>query len=173
MVTGTFEGLIVVKDGVGKKGPWKLYNIKVDGKKYGIGFDPVKAAVGDTVQFEAEKSDKGYWEADPKSFKVIGNASRSGAAAGTGANSFGADPRQASIELQVCLKTAGEIAAAAVGAGTITPDQAADYVEKLTASFNNNILNKKEKPKPPARREVPDDDPTNGSDFNTEDDIPY
>ena len=127
MVTGTFEGLIVVKEGNGKKGPWKLYNIKVDGKKYGIGFKPVKAGVGETVQFEAEQNENGYWDANPDTFKVIGNTGRSGTAGATGTNSFGADPRQASIELQVCLKTAGEIAAAAVGAGTITPDQAADY----------------------------------------------
>lgn len=159
MVTGTFEGLIVVKEGNGKKGPWKLYNIKVDGKKYGIGFKPVKAGVGETVQFEAEQNENGYWDANPDTFKVIGNTGRSGTAGATGTNSFGADPRQASIELQVCLKTAGEIAAAAVGAGTITPDQAADYVAKLTASFNNNILNKKEKPKEPPKVEdvYPDD----------------
>ena len=163
MVTGTFEGLIVVKEGNGKKGPWKLYNIKVDGKKYGIGFDPVKAAVGDTVQFEAEKSDKGYWEADPKSFKVIPTTGRSGAAGATGVAN---DPRQASIELQVCLKTAGEVAAAAVGAGAITPDQAADYIEKLTATFNNNILNKKEKPKAPPKVEDVSQDPNDSE-------IPY
>lgn len=165
MVTGTFEGLIVVKEGNGKKGPWKLYNIKVDGKKYGIGFKPVKAGVGETVQFEAEQNENGYWDANPDTFKVIGNTGRSGTAGATGTNSFGADPRQASIELQVCLKTAGEIAAAAVGAGTITPDQAADYVAKLTASFNNNILNKKEKPKTPPPQQVEDSGP--------DDDLPY
>ncbi len=118
MVTGTFEGLIVVKEGNGKKGPWKLYNIKVDGKKYGIGFKPVKAGVGETVQFEAEQNENGYWDANPDTFKVIGNTGRSGTAGATGTNSFGADPRQASIELQVCLKTAGKIAAAAMEAGT-------------------------------------------------------
>lgn len=41
----------------------KFYNIKVGGVYYGLGTYPPKAAKGDTVTFEADQNDKGYWNA--------------------------------------------------------------------------------------------------------------
>lgn len=50
-----------------------FYNIKVAGTYYGLGKYPPKAAKGDTVTFEAEQNDKGYWNAS-KLRKVEGQA---------------------------------------------------------------------------------------------------
>lgn len=116
-ITGKFEGLIVAKEGTGKRGPWKLYNILVDGKKYGIGFNPVKAATGDLVEFDTETNEKGYEEADPKSFKVVGRAPAGSSAPASGATP---DARQGSIERQTCLKAAAEVVAAQITAGALT-----------------------------------------------------
>lgn len=166
-ITGIFEGLIIAKEGNGKRGPWKLYNIKVDGKKYGIGFDPVKAATGDRVSFEAKENDKGYMEADPKSFKVIGAATAETRGAASGATP---DARQDSIERQTCLKAAAEIVAAQIGASTLNGQPSA-AVASLVSDFMR-ILHPAPKPAPKALpKHVPPED--ENQDVPFDDDIPY
>lgn len=174
-VTGRFEGLKIVKEGSGKKGPWKLYNIVVDGTKYGVGFNPVKAAVGDTVSFDAEENDRGYMEADPKSFRVVAEGS-SGMVNAQATRSSVSDPRQDSIETQCALKAAAEIVAAQIHAGvSISSPTAA--VAVLTTDFKHIIRGthgQKPAPKPAPKRVEPEDenqDPPYDPPF--EDEIPY
>lgn len=170
-ITGIFEGLIVAKEGQGKRGPWKLYNILVDGKKYGIGFDPVKAATGERVVFETETNEKGYEEANPKTFKVIGLATaESSAAASQAGNGSGATPdaRQGSIERQTCLKAAAEVVAAQITAGVLNGQPNA-AVSALVSDFMR-ILHPAPKPAPPPPKRVEPED-VNQDEFN--DEIPY
>lgn len=167
-ITGTFEGLIVAAAGKGKRGPWTLYNIVVDGKKYGVGFDPVTAGTGDSVEFDAEENDKGYMEADPKSFKVLGrapaaqsqmvNSQSSGSVSGN-------DPRQRSIETQACIKAAAPIVAAMIQSGSDVPSPSAAVAE-LVRDFLR-ILHPAPKPKPKPAPEPVEDDPFGDSD------VPY
>lgn len=159
-ITGTFEGLIVVKEGTGKRGPWKLYSIQVDGNKYGVGFDPVKAATGDLVEFDASTNEKGYTDADPKSFKVLGrapaaqsqmvNSQSSGSVSGN-------DPRQRSIELQSSIASASRIVAAQITAGGDVPNPSA-AVASIVGDFVR-ILHPAPKPKPKPAPEPVEDDP--------------
>jgi hypothetical protein len=157
-ISGTFEGLIVAKEGTGKRGPWKLYNVLVDGKKYGIGFNPVKAATGDLVEFDAEENEKGYMEADPKSFKVVGRAPASSspsASTATSGSASGNDPRQRSIETQACIKAAAPIVAAMIQSGAdINPGTT---VAGLVREFMG-ILHPKPKPAP-APKPAPEPEP--------------
>ena len=154
-ITGKFEGLIVAREGTGKRGPWKLYNILVDGKKYGIGFNPVKAATGDLVEFDAETNEKGYEEADPKSFKVVGRAPAGSSVPASGATP---DARQGSIERQTCLKAAAEVVAAQITAGVLTGQPNA-AVAALVSDFMR-ILHPAPKaaPKPAPAPSAPQDD---------------
>jgi hypothetical protein len=163
-ITGIFEGLIVVKEGQGKRGPWKLYSIKVDCKKYGIGFNPVKAATGERVVFETQTNDNGYEDADPKTFKVIGPATAESSAAASGATP---DARQGSIERQTCLKAAAEVVAAQITAGVLNGQPNA-AVSALVSDFMR-ILHPAPKPAPPPKRVEPEDE--NQDEFG--DSIPY
>lgn len=121
-IKGVYEG-VSIKKGFKKNGdPWTLYTVLVDGKKYGYGFTMPKAAVGDVVTFEAEQNDKGYWDIDPKTFKATGetrpaqqsasnNAPNAQQTSGL-ATPYNSDPRQQSIEAQVLIKCAVELAIA-------------------------------------------------------------
>lgn len=138
-VIGRFEGLKIINGTSKKTGkPYKMYRIVVDGTEYGIGFDPVKASKGDTVQFNAEENDRGYTEADPKSFRVVSegpgemvNAQARMRPVETG---YAGDPKQDSIEAQVALKAATEIVVAQIAAGSPISSPSAS-VALLTADF--------------------------------------
>lgn len=173
-VTGRFEGLKIVKEGSGKKGPWKLYNIVVDGTKYGIGFNnPVKAAVGDSVSFEAEENERGYMDADPKTFRVVAEGS-GGMVNAQATRSSGSDPRQDSIETQCALKAAAEIVAAQIHAGvSISSPTAA--VAVLTTDFKHIIRGthgQKPAPKPTWKRVEPEDE-NQDPPFDEDETLPY
>ena len=139
---------------------WKLYTIVVDGKKYGFGFNPPKAAVGDIVTFTAETNDRGYIDADPKSFKVTGEKAALPAGSGNVGNPAPSysDPRQASIEIQSSIASASRIVAAQINAGAeLDPGKS---VAALVRSFLN-ILHPAPKaaPKPVAPPvDEPDDE---------------
>lgn len=161
-VTAVFEGLIIAKEGSGKRGPWKLYNIKVnvggESKKFGCGFDPVKAAVGDTVQFDAEENEKGYLELDPKSFTVLRAATAAESAAATAKVSSKDSDRQHSIETQALIKAGVVIVAAQIAAGQDVGDPAA-AVGKMVRSWSSVLLHPAKKvevapPPPPVKAAV-------------------
>lgn len=108
-ITGTFEELIKVKTGKGKKGPWTLWNIKVDGNRYGAGFDQPKAAVGDQVEFETEENENGYQEIVKGTFKVTKAATKEESAATKAKTSAETSEKQSSIEAQTALKAAVDL----------------------------------------------------------------
>lgn len=117
-IKGTYEG-VSIKKGTKKNGdPWTLYTIIVDGKKYGYGFTMPKAAVGDVVTFLAEQNEKGYWDVDAKSFKTTGETAPVASPPTTpypqtkNSEAPTNDPRQNSIESQVLIKCAVELAIA-------------------------------------------------------------
>lgn len=168
-VTGKFQGLIVAATGKGKNGQWTAYRIKVDGTDYGAGFDPVQAAVGDTVQFTTETNDKGYEQVAKGSFKVVKSATAAESSTAQTSAVHGESDRQRSIELQVCLKAAVEIMAAKLAVGMADADS--DVTSCVTALVRDfmGILHPKAKPK--AVAPPPPPPPVTQPEFD--DDIPY
>lgn len=177
-VTGRFDGLKIVKEGVKNGKAWKLYNIVVDGKKYGFGFKPAKAAVGDTVSFRAEENANGYLEAIVDSFEVVQERTITGgsddAASPPATRSSGSDPKQESIETQCALKAAAWVVAAQVAAGvTISSPTAA--VAVLTTDFKHIIRGthgQKPAPKPAPKRIEPEDE-SQDPPFDEDESLPY
>lgn len=178
-VIGRFDGLKIVKEGAKNGKAWKLYNIVVDGKKYGFGFKPAKAAVGDTVSFRAEENANGYLEAIVDSFEVVEERTITGDS-GDVANqqatrSSGSDLRQESIETQCALKAAAEIVAAQIRAGApISSPTAA--VAVLTSDFKHIIRGthgQKPAPKPAPKRVEPEDENQDPPFDDDLDSIPY
>lgn len=78
-----FKGFVVrinVKEGRGKRGPWKAYSAKLereDGTEYdewlSLGFEAPSFKEGDFVKLNAAKDDRGYMKVDPDSVKVAKN----------------------------------------------------------------------------------------------------
>jgi hypothetical protein len=78
-----FRGFVVkinTKTGQGKRGPWSLYSMKLEGDDgvelkdwLTIGFEAPKFKEGDYIKFEASKNDKGYLQVDANSVKVAKN----------------------------------------------------------------------------------------------------
>ena len=95
----------------------RIHSVTVNGQKYGMFLKqdvPVqKSKPGDTVSFDAEQNDKGYWNADPKSFKVLKRASGSQQAS----NSM-PPAREDDRQLSICRQSSMNYAAQVVGAMT-------------------------------------------------------
>jgi len=97
---------IETKNGVGRNGPWVLYNVTVDGQKYGAGFDCPPCVQGDFIEFETEQ--KGQYT----NIKNIRKAAApAGAPAANNSSSGGAAParidtRDVSIRYQSSRKDA-------------------------------------------------------------------
>jgi hypothetical protein len=47
------------KKGHGKRGPWTLYKVQIDGKWYSAGFDRPQFSPGQTIEFVSENTGKG------------------------------------------------------------------------------------------------------------------
>lgn len=165
-IKGTFESYIS-KPGVSKTSgkPYHLYSIVVDGTKYGFGFNPPKAAAGDVVTFNAETNERGYLEADPKSFKTTGerdavtnasNNSAPNALLTSGLATMG-DPRQGSIEIQSSIASASRIIAAQINAGVAVASPAA-AVGALVQQFLDLLHPKPKAAAKPKPAPVEDDD---------------
>lgn len=161
-VTGRFDGLKIMNGTSKKTGkPYKMYKIVVNGTEYGIGFDPVKASNGDTVSFNAEENDRGYMEADPKSFRVVAEGSGDAGSPQATRSSGSDDPTRDSIEAQVALKAAVEVVVAQIAAGVPLSSPSA-AVSVLTTDFKHIIRGthgqKKPAPKPAPKRVEPEDE---------------
>lgn len=78
-----YRGFVVkihTKTGSGKRGPWTLYNVKLEGEDgvqlkdlLSYGFEQPKFKEGDYVKLEATRNEKGYLNIDPDSVKVAKN----------------------------------------------------------------------------------------------------
>jgi hypothetical protein len=104
-VSEEFRGFVVkinTKTGNGKRGQWTLYSVKLEGEDgtelkdwLSIGFDAPKFKEGDYIKLTADKNDRGYLQADPKSISVAKNPpARKGKGGGsTGDASSGSSSR--------------------------------------------------------------------------------
>lgn len=157
-ITGTLEEIAIVKKGTGKKGPWTLRKITVDGEKYST-FDPVKATIGSTVEFEWTENDQGYKDVVKNSFVVTEEATPAKTAKVQTATSTSENGRQDSIERQCVLKCAVVLAAVEGG------------IEAVAGYFNmlNGILRPAVKAPPKAaakpRPSVHEDDSQDQPDY--------
>lgn len=126
------------KQGVGRNGPWTLYNVTIDGQKYGAGFDAPAANVGDFVNYEVEQ--KGQY----KNVKNISLASGQPPVANTpapAASSAGApakatdwDLKDISIRYQSSRKDAIQLTTALLQAGALAiPAKKADQADAIMA----------------------------------------
>lgn len=149
VITGKFEGFKIVKQGTGKKGPWSLYSLLVDGKGYGFGFKPPKFAAGSTIKFSTVTNDKGYEDADPDSVEVLNEGSgTTEAQTGTSTATNGSDPRQASIEHQVIFKGAVDITTALISTDGVPKSLSpADMVKQYVSLLKDIFYGKDQKPK--------------------------
>ena len=162
-VVGTLEEIAIVKKGTGKKGPWTLRKITVDGEKYST-FDMIKATIGSTVEFEWTENDQGYKDVVRNSFVVTEEATPAKTAATTKAHTESATEKQTSIETQSSIASAALIVAAQISAGVNLADPA-QAVASLVRYWTGNLLHpasppKKAaaKPKPVAAEDVNQDD---------------
>lgn len=161
-----FRGFVVkinTKTGQGKRGPWTLYSVKLEGEDgvelkdwLSYGFDKPKFKEGDFIKLEAEKNDKGYLQVDIDSVKVAKNpparAGKGGGNGGGGGDSShgnykggGVDYNSAvarSIELvDLLIKHDALTLSAAKGAGGIEKRRAEieAVVDKYTVKLYNDI----------------------------------
>jgi hypothetical protein len=109
-----FAKKIGIKEGRGKRGPWKLYSVKIeleDGSEHdswiSLGFDAPSFKEGDYVKIEASENDRGYLQAD-KVTKLKNPPAKSskGAAAPSGGH---VTSTQTSIHYQSARKDAIEV----------------------------------------------------------------
>src|SRR5579859_7467920 len=56
---GLVEVIDNSKTGVGKRGPWTLYKVKVSGQWYSAGFERPSFRVGETIEFSTEAGNGG------------------------------------------------------------------------------------------------------------------
>lgn len=117
-VTGKLEEIVAVSSGKGKRGPWTLWAVVVDGDRYGTKFDKVKAAVGDTVEFDWAENEKGYNDVVEGTFRVVKKATGAESAAASKANAENGTAKQSSIENQKALEYATAIALAIADEGS-------------------------------------------------------
>lgn len=100
-----------------------LYNITVDGTKYGIGEgEPEDVYEGDTIEFDWYESTKVDKQGNPyrnmvrKSINVTKEGTGQTANSGSSASY---DDTQNSIVMQACFKAAGELIGSAIGGGQL------------------------------------------------------
>lgn len=153
-ITGVLEEIAIVKKGTGKKGPWTLRKITVDGEKYST-FDMIKATIGSTVEFEWTENDQGYKDVVRNSFVVTEEATPAKAAKTQAATTGETNGRQDSIERQVLLKCAVELAAVDGGIMAV-----AGYFNTLNGILRPAVKAKAAptKPKPVAAEDENQDD---------------
>lgn len=99
-----FRGFVVkinTKTGQGRRGPWTLFSIKLEGEDgveikdwLSYGFDKPKFKEGDYIKLDATKNDKGYLQVDVDSVKVAKNPpARAGRGGGASGGSDGGSSR--------------------------------------------------------------------------------
>lgn len=151
-----FVKKLSVKEGRGRRGPWKLYSARVEldsGEEFehwiSFGFDEPKVKEGDYVKITASENDRGYLQADE--VKALKNApARSGGSA-TAAPSGNVSTTQRSIHYQSSRKDAIEVlklltsqdalplSSAKTKAGEAKRyDEIMALVDKLTVRFFND-----------------------------------
>ena len=116
VVEGKAEAVYVSDKTFGKYNSYRQ-TVKVDGAQYSM-FTKSNEGVaqqGDMVEFTAEQNDKGYWNINPKTFKVTQKAQQSG-----GGNSYpqsNSDFKQESIVRQSTLGYASTIMSSLISSG--------------------------------------------------------
>lgn len=93
------------KHGQGARGPWTMYNITVDGTRYGCGFTKPNAVQGDFVSFDIEQ--KGQYSNAVNVVKATAPAGGAAPATGSGGGApQKATSRDVSIQYQSSRKDA-------------------------------------------------------------------
>lgn len=111
-----FAKKINVKEGRGKRGPWKAYSLRLeleDGSEYdkwiSLGFEAPNFKEGDYIKIKASEDDRGYFKADEVTkLKNPPAKSGGGSSAATSANVKGSST-QTSIHYQSARKDAIEV----------------------------------------------------------------
>lgn len=157
-----FIAKISVKEGYSKRGPWKLYSIKLekeDGTEFekwlSAGFDAPKVREGDYVTVEYHENDKGYLDID--SIKSVKNAPARGGSSNTGSGGKAAgsgvgqttqqsihyqSSRNAAIQVLEILQqnNALPLSQAKTKAGDVKRyEEIMALVDKLTVRFYNDV----------------------------------
>jgi hypothetical protein len=94
-----YRGFVIkinTKTGQGRKGPWTLYSLKLEGEDgleikdwLSYGFDKPKFKEGDYIKLDASKNDKGYLQVDVDSVKVAKNPPARAGSKASGAGEAG------------------------------------------------------------------------------------
>jgi len=130
---------INAKQGVGRNGPWILYNVTIDGQKYGAGFDAPACKQGDFVNYEVEQ--KGQYK-NVKNISLASGtppvASPTPAPAGASGNNVAKgtdwDLKDISIRYQSSRKDALALTTALLQAGALAiPAKKADQADAIMA----------------------------------------
>lgn len=114
-----------------------FYSLKIDNVFYGCGMKKPKVAAGNTVSFQAEKNDKGYWSVQGD-IQVIDATISSSPAPFTPTNSRSSD-QQSSIEYQACLKAAAPLAVVIANKGNLNVQDVKQVTKELTNYFFNLV----------------------------------
>jgi len=104
IVTGQIEKIAIKKTQYGD-----YYDAYVNGTKYGIGKKRPAFSDGDWVTFEAEQNEKGFYNADPTTFKKVEPKTKTSTTASTGETKrtwVPDDKRQDSISYQAARNSA-------------------------------------------------------------------
>lgn len=116
-----------------------IHTITVGDTKYGMFVKDTKPVQnvkpGDVVSFNAAKNQRGYWNADPQSFKVV---RRSNVETQQRVPAGGEDARQASILRQSSMNYASTIVAALIQAGRmegVNADECAQEVIRIADEY--------------------------------------
>jgi len=151
----SIHGKLAAISGPNKNG---FYGIKLDDSDvwYGYGKFRPKAGKGDTVLFDAEQNDGGFWNIKTKTFQVKSQseqpASQEAGVQSAPRGATNTDDRQYSIIYQTCLKAAAEVTAAMIAAGrynkNLTDAEVDDEVVARTNRFYEAAKNLGNKPKP-------------------------
>ena len=164
-----YRGFVVkinTKTGQGKRGPWYLYSLKLEGEDgqeikdwLSYGFEKPKFKEGDYIKLEASKNEKGYLQVDVDTVKVAKNpparAGGSESSGGSGGSSHG-NYNKGNVDYNSAVSRAVDMVdllikhdaltlSAAKGGGGIEKRRAEieAVVDKYTVKFFNDIMTRR------------------------------
>lgn len=118
------------------------HSVKVNDVWYGLGLEAPSFAKGALIQFEEKQNDKGFWNANGKTLKVLGEVKQKSVQAASSESNWD-DKRNLSIEYQTAIKAASEIVSSSIHAGLIDIDSAGTEAITLAQQLFKSMQDRK------------------------------
>lgn len=118
------------------------HSVKVNDVFYGLGLMAPTFSKGALIQFEETQNDKGFWNANGKTLKVLGEVKQKSLQTASNDSSWD-DKKNLSIEYQTAIKAASEMVAAGITTGALESESAANEAITLAQQLFKSMQDRK------------------------------